>query len=162
RFADLEREALAHDIVMMGSSGSVIERSNAGGFRFYAHQYYDGRGRKREHYLAGPIGSPNAHPGADGLRAPLAPVEALGPSLRMLGREGFALVDPATYATVASVHNRGVFRKGAMLIGSHAYGVLLNRMGIRAAPYATEDIDIARAGKLVLDDVPEGGLLEIL
>ena len=40
-------------------------------------------------------------------------------SLRMLGREGFNLVDAKTYATLASLHNHGVFGAGGLLIGSH-------------------------------------------
>jgi len=40
--------------------------------------------------------------------------------------------------------------------------VLLNRLGVRAAPYATEDIDIARGRELTFDKRPEVGLLEML
>ncbi|MCK7494444.1 MAG: nucleotidyltransferase domain-containing protein [Comamonadaceae bacterium] len=49
-----------------------------------------------------------------------------------------------------------------MLIGLHAYGVLLNRLGIRATPYATEDIDIARREALAFKKLPERGFLEML
>src|SRR5207247_4590790 len=49
-----------------------------------------------------------------------------------------------------------------MLIGSHAYGVLLNRLGVRAAAYATEDIDLARREALALKKLPEGGFLQML
>src|SRR6185369_8094644 len=55
-----------------------------------------------------------------------------------------------------------VFTAGGMLIGSHAYGVLLNQLGVRATPYATEDIDIARREALTLEELPEGGFLDIL
>lgn len=40
--------------------------------------------------------------------------------------------------------------------------MILNRLGIRAASYRTEDIDIARREQLALADVPAGGMLEIL
>jgi hypothetical protein len=49
-----------------------------------------------------------------------------------------------------------------MLIGSHAFGVLLNRLGVRAAAYATEDIDIARREALAFARLPEHGFLEML
>ncbi|MEX4004848.1 GSU2403 family nucleotidyltransferase fold protein [Paraburkholderia sp. EG285A] len=49
-----------------------------------------------------------------------------------------------------------------MLVGSHAYAVLLNGLGIKALAYETENIDIARARQLALQGVPSGGLLEIL
>ncbi len=49
-----------------------------------------------------------------------------------------------------------------MLIGSHAYEVLLNRLGARAAAYTTEDTDIARREALAFEAVPSQTFLEIL
>lgn len=161
-YADLESHALDQREVFVGTAGSVIERKNATGFRFYAHQYYDGEGKKRERYLAGPVGNPQADAAAENVRDRIQELKELVPSLRLLGREGFNLVDPKTYVTLASLHNNGVFAAGGMLIGSHAYGVLLNRLGIRATPYATEDIDIARRGALAFETPPERGFLEML
>ena len=40
-------------------------------------------------------------------------------------------------------------------MGSHAYGVLLNELGISAAGYRTQDIDVARATRLAVA-LPEG------
>jgi hypothetical protein len=160
--ADLEGHALGQRDVFVGTAGSVVERTNASGFRFYAHQSYDGDGKKRERYVGGPIGSGDADAAAATLRARIAELKALVPSFRLLAREGFAIVDARTYATLAALHNHGVFAAGGMLVGSHAYGVLLNRMGVRAAPYATEDVDIARREALAFDKVPEKALLEML
>ncbi len=161
-YADLESYALQQREVFVVTAGSVIGRENASGFRFYAHQFYDGEGRKRERYLAGPVGDPKAEAAATGLRARIKELKEVVPSLRLLGREGFNLSDARTYATLASLHNHGVFAAGGLLIGSHAYGVLLNRLGVRAAPYATEDIDIARGEALAFDKRPEAGLLDML
>lgn len=161
-YAELESYAFQQHEVFVGTAGSVIERKNATGFRFYAHQFYDGEGKKREQYLAGPMGSPGAEAAAENVRARIRELKEIVPSLRMLGREGFNLVDSKTYATLASLHNHGVFTAGGMLIGSHAYGILLNRLGIRATPYATEDIDIARRGALAFKKLPELSFLEML
>lgn len=161
-YSDLESYALQQREVFVGTAGSVIERANASGFRFYAHQFYDGEGRKRERYLAGPVGDPKADAAVDELRARIKELKEIVPSLRLLGREGFNLSDARTYATLASLHNYGVFAAGGMLIGSHAYGVLLNRLGVRAAPYATEDIDLARGEALAFDKRPEAGFLDML
>ena len=49
-----------------------------------------------------------------------------------------------------------------MLVGSHAYGVLLNRLGVRSAAYATEDIDIARREALAFPVGPDKGFLDML
>jgi hypothetical protein len=159
-----EMESFAGDQreVFVGTAGSVVQRKNAAGFRFYAHQYYDGDGKKRERYLAGPIGEGGADAAAEALRMRIGDLKTLVPSLRMLGREGFSLVDAKTYATLATLQNHGVFAAGGMLIGSHAYGVLLNRLGARAAAYATEDVDIARREALAFETPPAEGLLGIL
>jgi hypothetical protein len=161
-YSDLESYALGQQEVFTGTAGSVIERSNAAGFRFHAHQFYDGEGKKRERYLGGPVGNPEADAAAEAIRARIRELKALVPSLRMLGREGYHMVDPRTHATLCSLHNHGVFTAGGMLIGSHAYGVLLNRLGARAAAYATEDVDIARREALAFARMPEQGFLEML
>src|SRR4051812_40059291 len=160
--ADLESHAVTGAPAFSGTAGSVIERKNASGFRFYAHQYYDGDGRKRESYLAGPVGGAAADATAEQTRLRIREIKALVPSLRMLGREGYNLADPRTYGTVASLANHGVFAAGALLVGSHAYGILLNRLGARVATYATEDIDIARGEALAFQRPAEAGFLEML
>jgi hypothetical protein len=161
-YSDLERYALSQKQVFVGTAGSVIQRQNASGFPFYAHQYYDGEGKKREKYLAGPAGDPIPDTAADDLRTRIRELKDLVPSLRMLGREGFQLADAATYATAASLHNHGFFAAGGFLIGSHAYGVVLNRLGIRAAAYTTEDIDVARGERLRFETPPRHSFLDML
>ncbi len=161
-YADIERYALSQPEVFIGTAGTVIQRQNASGFAFYSHQSYDSEGKKRERYLAGPAGNPEADAIAEPLRTRIRELKDLVPSLRLLGREGFQLVDAQTYATVASLHNHRFFSAGGMLIGSHAYGVVLNRLGIRAAAYATEDIDVARRKRLALDAQPGHSLLDML
>ena len=155
---DLENHALGQREVFTGTAGSVIERSNATGFRFYAHQYYDGEGKKRERYLGGPVGSAEADATAQAIRERIRELKALVPSLRMLGREGYNLVDPRTHATLGSLHNHGVFAAGGMLIGSHAYGVLLNALGARAPDHVAAD----SRETVALEHVPEGLTLEAL
>lgn len=161
-YADLESYAFGHREVFVGTAGSVVERENASGFRFYGHQFYDASGKKRERYVAGPAGSDDAERVAGELRERIAELKGLVPSLRMLAREGFAIVDPKAYATLASLHNHDVFSAGGLLVGSHAYGVLLNRLGARAAGYTTEDVDLARRESLAFEKLPGKGLLEML
>ena len=107
-------------------------------------------------------GQPKADAAAAEARVRIQEIKSLVPSLQLLGREGYNLVDPRTYGALASLHNHGIFAAGGLLIGSHAYGVLLNRLGARAAAYATEDIDIARGAALALDPAPAEGLLGML
>jgi len=60
------------------------------------------------------------------------------------------------------LHLHGVFAAGATLIGSHAFGVLINQMGIRAAAYATEDVDVARREALAFERIPEKSFLGMI
>ncbi|MES1204485.1 MAG: GSU2403 family nucleotidyltransferase fold protein [Pseudomonadota bacterium] len=140
----------------------MIERENARGVRFYVHQFYDAAGKQRERYLAGPVGGAEADTRAKELRGRIGELKALVPTFRMLGREGFNLVDPRAYGTIAALHNGGVFEAGGMLIGSHAYGVLLNRLGIRVTAYTTDDVDIARREQLAFKKLPDRDLLATL
>ncbi len=160
-FADLENFARQQDEVFIGTAGSVAKRTNADNVAFYSHRFRVA-GKERERYVAGPVGNSEADGKAEALRARISEVKDLVPTLRMLGREGFNLVDSKTFATVASLANHGVFRAGGLLIGSHAYGAILNRLGVRATPYATEDIDIARLGALAFPKKPTKSLLEML
>jgi hypothetical protein len=161
-YADVGNFARHRGAVAPGTTGSVIERSNAAGFRFYAHQFYDANGKRVEKYIAGPVGNPDAEAKALELRDG---IEAAGTALknvRLLIREGFKYVDSKAYATLAALHNHGLFEAGALLVGSHAYGVLLNELGARAAQYATLDVDIARPAKFAFPARPEIGFLDML
>ncbi len=161
-YSDIESHARQAGSVFLGTAGSVIQRRNAGGTTFYSHQFYDAEGKKRERYLAAPVGAAEADAQADALLKKIAEIKTLVPSLRLLGREGYHLADPKTYATLASLHNHGVFGAGGTLIGSHAYGALLNHLGVHAAAYRTEDIDIARSEPLAFDPAPDASFLEML
>jgi hypothetical protein len=57
--------------------------------------------------------------------------------------------------------NRGLIRAGLTLVGSHAYGALLNECGVIAAGYKTQDIDVARSQPLAIA-LPEGLTFEQL
>ncbi len=108
-YAGMETFALGQETVLLGTAGSVIKRTNAAGFAYFAHKFLDGDRNSREHYLAGPVGSIDAELIADATREQIAEVKDLVPTLRMLGREGYNLVDAKTYSTLAALHNHGIF-----------------------------------------------------
>lgn len=145
--------------VFCGSAGSISLHRNQNGTEYYVHRFYGGDGKQRETYIgAGKDGNKKA--GA--IQAQIEEVKALLPELRLLVREGFQAVDSKTYATLASLHKHGLFDAGATLVGSHAFGVLVNQMGVRAAAYATEDVDVARKETLAFAQLPEKGFLDML
>jgi hypothetical protein len=92
----------------------------------------------------------------------LADATALVKEARMLARYGYARVDARAAAVLAALANRGVFRCGAVLVGSQAYAVLLNELGVRGPAFRTEDLDVARAGPLGVNLGPGESLETIL
>ncbi|MBW7901617.1 MAG: hypothetical protein H3C26_09080 [Rhodocyclaceae bacterium] len=158
-FGSIDGHAKAGAPVFPGSAGAIAKRRNQHGVEYYVRRFYGGDGRQQETYIgAGEEGRRKA----EFLQAQILEVKALLPELRLLAREGFQSADPKTYATLASLHEHGLFAAGATLIGSHAFGVLVNQMGVRAAAYATEDVDVARREILAFDHFPEKSFLDML
>jgi hypothetical protein len=152
-FAELQESATRQTEAFLGTPGTLGERNNDNGTRFWVHRYSDAVGKRREVYL-GKVGDETVSARVARLRERIESADATVATVRLLARAGFATVDRKAYSTLASLHNHGLFRAGAMLIGSHAYGALLNSLGIQAVPYATEDIDIARREALALPESP--------
>ena len=156
-FGSIDGHVKAGAPVFVGAAGSIGKRRNQNGVEYYVHRFYGGAGTQQETYL-GIVDQFDPGP----LQARIDEAKALVPELRLLVREGFQAADPKTYATLASLHLHGVFAAGASLIGSHAFGVLINQMGIRVAAYATEDVDVARREALAFQHMPGKSFLEIL
>ena len=152
-FSELADAAARQSAAFLGSPGSLAERTNETGTQFWVHRYSDAVGRRREVYL-GRSDDPAVIARAADLREQIAAANSTIASVRLLARAGFATVDRKAYSTLASLHNHGLFRAGALLIGSHAYGALLNALGVRAAAYSTEDVDIARGARLAVSGLP--------
>jgi hypothetical protein len=152
-FSELASSAARDPEAFLGSPGSLAERINETGTRYWVHRYSDAAGRRKEAYL-GKSDDPAVGARVAELRERIAAGNSAIASVRLLARAGFATVDRKAYSSLASLHNHGLFQAGALLIGSHAYGALLNALGVRAAAYATEDIDIARRAQLALSGVP--------
>lgn len=159
-FGSIDGMAKAGIPVFPGTPGSVGIRRNQSGSEYYVRRHYDGSGRQKEHYI-GLVGEADAK--AEQLREQIAEVKAMQKDVRLLIREGFQSADAPSYATLASLHLHNLFAAGATLVGSHAFGILLNQMGLHAEAYATEDIDVARRGEaLAFDSLPAKPFIEML
>lgn len=158
-FGSIDGMARAGIPVFPGSPGSVSRRRNQAGAEYYVRRHYDGSGTQKETYI-GLVGAADA--AADALRAQIDEVKAIQKEVRLLIREGFQSADAPSYATLASLQLHGLFAAGATLVGSHAFGVLLNQMGVQAAAYATEDIDVARREALAFDTLPSRSFIDML
>lgn len=147
-YSELKRRALELERFFIGTPGSVGTRTVKGKLFLY-RQYYDAMGRKVADYI-GPADNPEAAARAEALRDRIALTTALAGEARTLGRQGYVRVDARTSAVLGALANHGLFRAGAVLVGSHAYGALLNDLGVRAGAFLTQDVDIARAKTLRL------------
>ena len=124
-FSELERSASEQFEVLLGTPGTLAERINETGTRYWVHRYSDALNRRQEVYL-GKVDSPEIERRITTMREMIATANTTIARVRLLTRAGFATVDRKAYFTIASLHNRGLFRAGALLVGSHAYGALLN------------------------------------
>lgn len=161
QLANIEQAAAAQDRVLIGAPGTIVEHRR-GELVYYARQFMNAEGRKQEESLGGPRGDPAVEVRVQEVRERILQGKDLVNRIRELAKLGFQVADNKTYATMGVLYNHGLFQAGAVLIGSHAYAVLLNSLGIRSVSYETEDIDIARGRQLALRHVPTGGLLAIL
>jgi hypothetical protein len=152
-FSELESVAAGQSQAFLGTPGALTERTNENGTRYWVHRYSDGAGRRVETYV-GRVDDSEVGERVEALRGRIESADAAIRQVRILARAGFATVDRKAYSTLASLHNHGVFRAGALLIGSHAFGALVNALGVKAVAYSTEDVDIARREALALSDVP--------
>jgi hypothetical protein len=152
-FSELESVAAGQPEAFLGTPGVLTERVNDNGTKYWVHRYSDALGRRVEKYL-GKLEDAGVQAQVEALRSRIESANATIAQVRILARAGFATVDRKTYSALASLHNHGVFRAGALLIGSHAYGALINALGIKAVAYSTEDVDIARREALALPEVP--------
>ena len=159
-FSELKRRAGEQSLLFVGTPGSVGERT-VSGRSFYYRQFYDPSGKKSADYL-GAVENADAEARVADARERIDLANALIAEARELSHHGYARVDPRTGAIVAALANHGIFRGGALLVGSHAYGALLNELGVRAANYFTEDIDIARGERLKIALPEDGGFAKML
>ena len=152
-FAEIGEIVTQHREVLIGTPGSLDERTNENGTRFWVRRYSDAVGRRVEAYI-GTTEDPEVAAKIRELESQIAATNAIISQVRLLARAGFVTVDRKAFYTLVSLHNHGLFRAGALVVGSHAYGALLNGLGVRTVAYTTEDVDIARREELALPGVP--------
>lgn len=147
-YSDLKQRALDPAPLLLGTPGSVSEKLQDGR-RYFFRQFWDAEGAKTGEYI-GPVDDPDAASRADGVRDQVALAKALVADAQMLARVGYVRVDARTEAVLVCLANAGVFRGGAVVVGSHALGAIANDLGVRISAFSTDDLDIARRERLDL------------
>lgn len=145
-FAELKRRASEQLRLLVGTPGSVVVRTGA----FLYRDFYGPDGKKAGEYI-GPVADDAAQAHADEIREQIALANALIEEAALLSRNGYVRIEARANAILAALANNGLFRAGALLVGSHAYGAILNDLGARAFATATEDVDVARARVLAVE-----------
>lgn len=159
-YAQAKELALAQRTIPLLTAGSIQTEERAGG-RFVYRYRYDASGKRIAEYL-GAESSPEMSAKLERARQEIADQGTIAEYSQKLRRIGFYGADNSTVITVASLFNAGVFGGGGVLIGTHAFGAILNELGVTASPFPmTEDVDMV-AKSIELAALPEGGFLGLL
>ena len=155
-FAQAVEIALSQSRVVLHTPGTLVQEPRRGGRPFLYWHRYSSDGKLEKQYV-GPLGGE----GEAIVTQQIQELLLLRDTSKKLRKLGFAAVDNSAALTLAVLYNAEVFDRGAVLVGTHAYGALLNSLGARVIPSPlTEDVDIA--ARLELATVPSRGLLDIL
>jgi hypothetical protein len=159
-YAQAKELALAQKAVPLLTAGSLQTEERAGG-RFVYRYRYDVSGKRIAQYL-GPQSDPATAAKVEQAKEEMRDQGTIADYSQKLRRIGFHSADNSTLVTVASLFNAGVFGGGGVLVGTHAFGAIVNELGVAASPFPmTEDVDVA-ARSVELAALPEGGFIELL
>ena len=152
RYQETKQLARSQGRILAGTPGGLKQRTQSGN-RYWVRAFTTVDGRMTDQYI-GPVGSVDAST-IEQLRHEIALARALASASAALRLFGYQRIDRKPAAVLEVLFNRGLIAAGLSLVGSHAYGALLNDLGIIAAAYKTQDIDVARNRPLAIV-LPEG------
>ena len=158
-YAQAKELAAAQAAVPLLTAGSLQTEQRAKGKFVYRYRY-NAAGKRLAEYLGPELDAATVEK-VERAREEIQDQAAIAEYSQKLRRIGFHSADNSTLVTVASLFNAGVFSGGGVLVGTHAFGVILNELGIAASVPMTEDVDVA-ARSVELAALPEGGFVEIL
>lgn len=147
RFQELKALAASQRRVLAGTPGTLKQRTQSGN-RYWVREYIRVDGSKVDDYLGADAAMEKSR--LEQLREELELARALAAGSAQLRLFGYQRMDRKPAAVLEALCNRGLFAAGLTLVGSHAYGALLNELGIAAAGYRTQDLDLARAQRLAV------------
>jgi hypothetical protein len=147
--------------IPLQTPGTVVRKTIKGQEYTYWRAYL-ANGQRSDEYL-GVASDPNTFHAMEERLAKTQEARQMAASLKTLRLSGFAVADNSSALTVASLFNAGIFRQGGVLVGSHAFGSLLNGLGVKlAANYHTDDIDIGTARPIALAIPDDRSFLDVL
>lgn len=144
RHADLKQLALGQERVLRGTPGTLKQRTQSGN-RYWVREYIRADGKKVDEYLGAADEAT-----VEAMREAVELARALAAGSAQLRLHGYQRIDRRPAVVLEVLFNRGLVEAGLVLVGSHAYGALLNELGVIAPGYRTQDIDLARTKPLKL------------
>jgi len=159
KYQSVKQLAGRQNRILPGTPGTLKQRTQSGN-KYWVREYIRVDSKKTDEYI-GPASSVTKEQIAK-WTAQIELAKALAGGSANLRLFGFQRIDRKPAAVIEAFFNRGLIQGGLILVGSHAYGALLNELGILAAGYRTSDIDLARAERLSVA-LPDGfGLHDVL
>lgn len=152
KYQDVKELSRSQGRVLAGTPGVLKSRTIAGR-QYWMREYIRVDGKKVDEYL-GAAGAVAPGRVAE-LRSAIELARTLAAGSAQLRLFGYQRIERKPAAVLAVLFNRGLVRAGLTLVGSHAYGALLNELGIIGAGYKTQDVDVARGAPLSFA-LPEG------
>jgi hypothetical protein len=126
----------------------VLKSRTIAGRQYWMREFIRVDGKKTDEYLG--AASAVAKERVAELRSAIDLARTLAAGSAQLRLFGYQRIDRKPAAVLAVLFNRGLARAGLTLAGSHAYGALLNELGVVAAGYKTQDVELARGAPLSL------------
>lgn len=152
KYQELKQLARSQRRVLAGTPGLLKQRTQSGK-RYWVREYIRADGSKVDEYLGAESAFDKTQLAA--LRAEVDLAKELASGSSKLRLFGYQRIDRKPAAVLEVFFNRGLTQAGLTLVGSHAYGALLNELGVLAAGYKTQDIDVARSQPLAAA-LPDG------
>jgi hypothetical protein len=160
-FSGLCERALGQEALLLSSPGTLVSLEKRGHAYLYWRAYH-ADGKRRDLYL-GREDEAATQEKAEQARARMVEARELADTSRALRAQGYAAADNSAAITLAALFNAGFFRQGALLVGTHAFGVILNTLGVRLRTnYSTEDIDLARYDRIKVALKPDEAFVDLL
>jgi len=147
RYQGAKRLASNQETVLTGTPGTLKKRTQSGK-QYWVREYIRADGKKTDQYIG--AASSIDEEEIRRIESQIELARSLASASSSLRLFGYQRIDRKPAAVIEMLANKGGFQAGLTLVGSHAYGVLLNELGIIAPGYKTEDIDLARTRPLAM------------
>ena len=159
KYQELKQLARSQRRILSGTPGTLKQRTQSGN-KYWVREYIRVDGKKTDEYI-GPVASVEQK-AVDRLAREIEAAKALAAGSAQLRLLGYQRLDKKPASVLEVFFNRGLIQAGLTLVGSHAYGAILNELGINAPGYKTQDIDMARGRRLEIALAKSSNLQSLL